>query len=291
MLPEYAARFESYDEEDKQRRIQKARTNFKLDGVVDYSGLSDEQKEEIYKQKLPDTHLNVKLIAFDLDDTLLNEQLTISPRTVAAIQKAAEKGIYIVLCSGRTENAILPYVRLLEIEGKQTGRYLIGINGASCLDLHKRQPIHTQKLGSGILKIVHQEASKRDLGCHVCDADTIYADRDTDWTRKEAGMCNLNFKVVEDFDAFLESGHPKILVPAPEDKIAEFLPELKSMLNINKDSLGAFSILENTHTLDADYIYRDFKELIVELGYFEKEELKYYNSPFLKFEVLKYSII
>ena len=50
MLPEYAARFESYDEEDKQRRIQKARTNFKLDGVVDYSGLSDEQKEEIYKQ-------------------------------------------------------------------------------------------------------------------------------------------------------------------------------------------------------------------------------------------------
>ena len=50
MLPEYAARFESYDEEDKQRRIQKARTNFKLDGVVDYSGLSDEEKEEIYKQ-------------------------------------------------------------------------------------------------------------------------------------------------------------------------------------------------------------------------------------------------
>ena len=200
------------------------------DGISVSKRSYEVNKEEIYKQKLPDTHLNVKLIAFDLDDTLLNEQLTISPRTVAAIQKAAETGIYIVLCSGRTENAILPYVRLLEIAGKQTGRYLIGINGASCLDLHKRQPIHTQKLGSGILKIVHQEASKRDLGCHVCDADTIYADRDTDWTRKDAVMCNLNFKVVEDFDAFLESGHPKILVPAPEDKIAEFLPELKSML-------------------------------------------------------------
>ena len=50
MLPEYAERFESYDEEDKQKRIQKARTNFKLDGVVDYTNLSDEEKEELYKK-------------------------------------------------------------------------------------------------------------------------------------------------------------------------------------------------------------------------------------------------
>ena len=42
---------------------------------------------------------------------------------------------------------------------------------------------------------------------------------------------------------------------------------------LNQDALNAFTMLENTHTLDADYIYRDFKELVVELGYFEKEEL------------------
>ena len=42
---------------------------------------------------------------------------------------------------------------------------------------------------------------------------------------------------------------------------------------ISQDSLNAFSMLENSHTLDADFIYRDFKELIVELGYFAKEEL------------------
>ena len=42
---------------------------------------------------------------------------------------------------------------------------------------------------------------------------------------------------------------------------------------LNQDSLNAFTMLENTHTLDADYIYRDFKELVVELGYFTREEL------------------
>lgn len=49
--------------------------------------------------------------------------------------------------------------------------------------------------------------------------------------------------------------------------------KLIAKADVNKDSLGAFSILENTHTLDADYIYRDFKELIVELNYFDKEDL------------------
>lgn len=50
-------------------------------------------------------------------------------------------------------------------------------------------------------------------------------------------------------------------------------PKLLSKVSITKDSLAAFSILENMHTLDADYIYRDFKELIVELDYFNKEDL------------------
>ena len=50
MLPEYTKRFESYDEEDKARRLKKAETNFKIDGVVDYSSYNDEQKQELYKQ-------------------------------------------------------------------------------------------------------------------------------------------------------------------------------------------------------------------------------------------------
>ena len=42
---------------------------------------------------------------------------------------------------------------------------------------------------------------------------------------------------------------------------------------INAESEPAFKILENMNTLDADQIYRDLKELIVELNYFDKENL------------------
>lgn len=50
-------------------------------------------------------------------------------------------------------------------------------------------------------------------------------------------------------------------------------PSLIGNIDINTDSLNAFSILENIHTADAEYAYRDFKELIVELNYFDKEDL------------------
>ena len=57
------------------------------------------------------------------------------------------------------------------------------------------------------------------------------------------------------------------------------------VVTLNQDSLNAFSMLENTHTLDSDYIYRDFKELIVELGYFEKEELTDETPRLLQFPI------
>lgn len=200
------------------------------DGISVSKRMSEIDYEEVFAAKKPESKLKVGLIAFDLDDTLLNKELTITERTVKAIQKCVENKIYIVLCSGRTENAILPFVRLLNIAGTEYGRYLIGINGANVLDLHTRTPIYEQKLGSGILQFVHKEASSRNLGCHVCDADTIYADRDTEWTRKDSILCGLNFKKIDDFDLFLEKGWPKILIPAPPEEVQKIMPELKSKL-------------------------------------------------------------
>lgn len=50
-------------------------------------------------------------------------------------------------------------------------------------------------------------------------------------------------------------------------------PDLVGNVQITKSSLNVFSILENTGSIDAEYAYRDFKELVVELNYFDKEDL------------------
>lgn len=46
-------------------------------------------------------------------------------------------------------------------------------------------------------------------------------------------------------------------------------------------SLTAFSILEQMHTLDAEYIYRDLKEFLIELGYYTKSEFEYISTNVL----------
>ena len=42
-----------------------------------------------------------KLLALDLDGTLLNEKNRVSPRDAQAVRRAQERGVQIVLCTGR----------------------------------------------------------------------------------------------------------------------------------------------------------------------------------------------
>lgn len=180
--------------------------------------------------KLPSHKLAVKLIALDLDDTLLNHDLNITPKTVAALRRAAAEGIFVVLCSGRTENAILPYVRVLDIAGTQQGRYLISMNGATVFDLHTRAQIYARKVEKDVLLFVYEEAKKRGLPAQVYDPSTIYASVDNEWTRTDVRLSRLNLSIVDDFAAFLERGHPKMVIPADPDAVAAFLPFIKPAL-------------------------------------------------------------
>jgi Cof subfamily protein (haloacid dehalogenase superfamily) len=45
--------------------------------------------------------MNIRLIALDLDGTLLNEEKRVSPRNASALSKAAQSGIKVVISSGR----------------------------------------------------------------------------------------------------------------------------------------------------------------------------------------------
>ncbi len=70
-----------------------------------------------------------------------------------------------------------------------------------------------------------------------------------------------------------------------ENGVEQNVSDYIGQVSLNKDSLNAFSMLENTHTLDADFIYKDFKELVVELGYFTKEELADNPPRLLEFPI------
>jgi len=57
-----------------------------------------------------------KLIALDLDETLLDKQTQIPPRVNQAIQDARAKGAYVVLCTGRTRKGALRFYQELGLD-------------------------------------------------------------------------------------------------------------------------------------------------------------------------------
>ena len=70
-----------------------------------------------------------KLIALDLDGTMLTDDKQISPRTYAALERAAAQGHYIVPATGRALHALPDVVKALSFV-----RYAITINGACVSD-------------------------------------------------------------------------------------------------------------------------------------------------------------
>ena len=70
----------------------------------------------------------VKLIAIDMDGTLLNSQKEIPEENIKAIQEAAAAGIKIVLCTGRPRSGILPHFEKLGLSEEE---YIIMNNGCS----------------------------------------------------------------------------------------------------------------------------------------------------------------
>ena len=180
--------------------------------------------------KLPEKKLSPKIIALDLDDTLLTKDLTISPATVAALRKAAEKGIYIVLCSGRAEHAILKYVSILDIAGKQAGRYMIAMNGATVYDMHRRMTIYSRKVDGDVLLYAYKVAQQCSLPAEVYSPSTIFASTDNRWTRIDSELSGLKMEIVDDFPALISKGSSKMIIPGEPEILQEVQDKLKTEL-------------------------------------------------------------
>lgn len=78
----------------------------------------------------------MKIIALDLDGTLLNGEKAVSPRNYAALQAAAERGCWIVPATGRALKAIPDQVLAFPFV-----RYVISINGANVADIRQQQTL------------------------------------------------------------------------------------------------------------------------------------------------------
>ncbi len=63
--------------------------------------------------------MDIKLMAIDLDDTLLNDNLEITDKNIKALKEAEDNGVVVVLASGRSPFAMQKYVKKLGLDNRK----------------------------------------------------------------------------------------------------------------------------------------------------------------------------
>ena len=79
----------------------------------------------------------IKAVFIDIDETLTNSKGEISEKTQYEIRRCIQKGIKIILTSGRARKDAINYQKQIG-----TSPYIISSNGASCYDELKKKEMN-----------------------------------------------------------------------------------------------------------------------------------------------------
>lgn len=108
-----------------------------------------------------------KMMFFDLDGTLLNDNKEILMENIEAIKKAKENGIEIAICSGRQKNFV---ERCRKMAG--TGKFIIACNGSAIYDVEENEEIFSCSVDKNLVYNLYQLSQKNNFYIRI---DTRYA--------------------------------------------------------------------------------------------------------------------
>lgn len=168
------------------------------------------------------------MIVLDLDDTLLRDDLTISPRTRDSLIAAQERGVRVVLASGRPTGAIWRYARELELE--KHGGWIISFNGAVVTDCRTGESIFEQALAREIIHEIHDHATAHDAGILSYLDDRIVTPRANEWVRVEQKLTGMDVREVDDFKAAIHRDAIKVIVVDEPERLKALSDKIRPLV-------------------------------------------------------------
>jgi len=153
----------------------------------------------------------IKLLALDLDDTLLRRDLSISFHTRSVLKKAEAKGVTVVLASGRSPMAMDRYARELGMH-KRPG-YLVSNNGVTILESDTGNILQESTLPIDAALAVYDLVAAEGLPVSVYDGDTIYVSQRNEFADQDQKMTGFRQVVVQNFRDMIAAGQLKLVIP------------------------------------------------------------------------------
>jgi Cof subfamily protein (haloacid dehalogenase superfamily) len=121
-----------------------------------------------------------KLIAVDMDGTLLNENKEISDRCQKAIFKLREKGKKVVLATGRPLNGVIRYLEKLDLFDEND--YVVAFNGALVQSTKTNQIIFNKPLSLDAYKELYTLSQQLGVNIHALTSNSVLTPKNNPYT-------------------------------------------------------------------------------------------------------------
>lgn len=174
--------------------------------------------------------MKYKLLVLDVDGTLLNQAHEITPRNLAAVRKAQQMGIQVVLSSGRPTSGILPLARQLELN--HYGGYILSYNGGQIVDMQTGKVIFEKRLDLDLLAYLDKKAKKNDFAILTYREGELWTDQpENAHVRQEAEINRLRIVKAEPFASIDFRPCKCILVSDREEELVSLENHWKKRLS------------------------------------------------------------
>lgn len=180
-----------------------------------------------------------KIIALDMDGTLLNSEKKVSEKVKTALNKAREKGVKVVLATGRPIDGVRRYLEELDLY--KDGEYVLSYNGSLVQEITTGKIICKMGLKGKDLKYFYDLSKKLNVNIHAFSTERgLIAPRVSKYTKVEANINDIDINICDFNDVEEEEDIVKIMfIDEPE-----ILDE--AIKNIPKEVFEKYGIVKST---------------------------------------------
>lgn len=165
-----------------------------------------------------------RLIALDLDDTLLGRDLVFRPRVLRAVRAARDAGLMLSLATGRMFQSALPYAQELGINLP-----LICYQGALIQDPVSREVLFHKPVPLGKARQVIEIVRRWGLHINAYVDDELYVEKVTPEAERYVSIARVPLHPVGDLLSFLKSPPTKLVIVSDEATVDRAAGELRAV--------------------------------------------------------------
>lgn len=203
--------------------------------------------------------MKYKLVAIDMDGTLLNSENKVSNKTREALMMAKEQGIHIILSTGRILKSALYYSKALDLKNP-----IVASNGAIIVD-ELGNTIFKKPIENNLVKDIVNLAREEDIYYHFYDESKFYSHVRVDEVLKFYNEGNnstsIDLEVFNDIDEIVNNKNINIykflFVDENNEKLKKLRSKLDSMGNIDTSSSWANNIEAMGHNVSKGEALRE----------------------------------